>query len=68
MLELKHYLIASLFIFQYLGGRGHNLSGTMPDIAMATSALAEMHLFKRSTESLARQPPPPQRPKGFLGH
>lgn len=36
----------------------------MPDIAMATSALAELHLFKRSSiESLARQPPPPAPPQ-----
>lgn len=38
----------------------------MPDIALATSALAEMHLFKRSTESLAL-PPPPQRPQTTQG-
>ncbi|KAI1281928.1 hypothetical protein HDE_13032 [Halotydeus destructor] len=49
---------------EYLGGR-QNVSGMMPDIAMATSTLAELHLFKRSTESLARQPPPPQRPSNF---
>ena len=57
-------------LFQFLGGRHTNHRGTivMPDIAMATSALSEMQLFsKRSTESLARQPPPPQRPlsRGF---
>ena len=48
----------------YLGGpRTMSIRDTMPDIALATSALAEMHLHKRSTESLALSvPPPPSRP------
>lgn len=37
--------------FQYLGtSSSHRLSEMMPDIAMATSALAEIHLYKEPEE------------------
>lgn len=54
----------------YLGGpRTMSIRDTMPDIALATSALAEMHLHKRSTESLALSvPPPPSRPVQHSTH
>ncbi|RWS15828.1 BTB/POZ domain-containing protein 7-like protein [Dinothrombium tinctorium] len=60
---LSNYSLES----EYMGS-SHRLSQAVPDIAMATSALAELHLFKRSTESLIRSPhpPPPQRPATSL--
>ncbi|RWS27203.1 BTB/POZ domain-containing protein 7-like isoform X1 [Leptotrombidium deliense] len=63
------YLSNYSFEAEYLGS-GHRLSQAMPDIAIATSALAELHLLKRSTESLIRtsQPPPPQRPGTSLDY